>query len=244
MLMTLVLLALCTAVFVLVRHLIEAGIRKLGARNQVSEFGLAFALRATNTVLFMVFGLVMLGLLGLDLSDVEVLLSSIFAVAGVAFFAQWSILSNITASAIIFFSFPYRVGDWIQVVEKDVDIQGTIEDISLFHVLIRNSRGELVTYPNNLILQKPVLRMTAKPAMQLPENLVDDLVPYAVGELIVIKDGQGELQGTIAHKNPQRLLLMLLDGSQCAIPAARLGQCLLIRTAQTDSSHQQQKLDW
>ncbi|AFV00596.1 mechanosensitive ion channel domain-containing protein [Simiduia agarivorans] len=244
MLMTLVLLALCTAVFVLVRYLTEAGIRKLGTKNQVSEFGLAFVLRATNTVLFIVYGLVILGLLGLDLSDVEVLLSSIFAVAGVAFFAQWSILSNITASAIIFFSFPYRVGDWIQVVEKDVDIQGTVEDISLFHVLIRNNRGELVTYPNSLILQKPVLRMTSKPTMQLPENLVDDLVPFGVGELILVRDSQGELQGHIAHKNPQRLLLTLLDGSQCAIPAARLGQCLLMRSAGADASPQQEKLDW
>ena len=231
MLLKFVLLALCTAVFILTRHLVEAGVRKVAGKKHVSEFGLAFALRGLNTLLFIVYGLVMLALLGLDLSDLEVLLSSIFAVAGVAFFAQWSILSNITASAIIFFSFPYRVGDWIQVVEKDVDIQGTIEDISLFHVLIRNIRGELVTYPNNLILQKPVLRMTEKPAMQVPQNRLEDLVPFHPGDTVTLASELGQVTGQILHKNAQRLLLQLADGSECAVPTARLGQCLITKVA-------------
>jgi small-conductance mechanosensitive channel len=77
----------------------------------------------------------------------------------VALFAQWSILSNITASMVIFFSFPYRVGDVIKVTDSDFDLSGTVEEISLFHVLIRNRQGNLITYPNSLILQKPVFKL-------------------------------------------------------------------------------------
>ena len=44
---------------------------------------------------------------GVQLQSLNVFLSSIFAVIGVAFFAQWSILSNITAGVVMFFSFPY-----------------------------------------------------------------------------------------------------------------------------------------
>ena len=72
-------------------------------------------------------------------------------------FAQWSILSNITASLIIFFGFPYRVGDYITVVDKEADISGVIEEISLFHVLIKRE-GQLISYPNTMILQKPVVQ--------------------------------------------------------------------------------------
>ncbi|MBE8568554.1 mechanosensitive ion channel domain-containing protein, partial [Vibrio sp. OPT46] len=86
-------------------------------------------------------------------------LSSIFAVLGVAFIAQWSILSNITASFLIFFVFPYRVGDRIKVVDKDEDICGEIQEISMFHVLIKHDNGNLITYPNNQILQKAVLKL-------------------------------------------------------------------------------------
>jgi small-conductance mechanosensitive channel len=88
-------------------------------------------------------------------------MSSVFAVLGVALFAQWSILSNITASLIIFFGFPYRVGDKIKVMDKDDDISGVIEEISLFHVLIRRG-DELITYPNTLILQKGVIKNPKK----------------------------------------------------------------------------------
>jgi small-conductance mechanosensitive channel len=60
---------------------------------------------------------------------------------------------------VIFFGFPYRVGDRIKVTDSDFDISGTVEEISLFHVLIRTDTGNVITYPNNLILQKPVFRL-------------------------------------------------------------------------------------
>jgi small-conductance mechanosensitive channel len=42
-------------------------------------------------------------------------------------------------------------------MDKDEDISGIIEEIALFHVLIRRGE-ELITYPNNLILQKGVIK--------------------------------------------------------------------------------------
>lgn len=97
--------------------------------------------------------------LGLGYGEISVYLSSIFAVIGVALLAQWSLLSNITASVVIFFAFPYRVGDRIKVTDPDFDLSGSVEEISLFHVLIRTDAGNMVTYPNNLILQKPVIKL-------------------------------------------------------------------------------------
>ena len=92
-----------------------------------------------------------------ELSVCREFLSSIFAIIGVALFAQWSILSNITASFIIFFNFPYKIGDEIKVIDTDGDISGTIVEISLFHVLIQQGE-DLITYPNSLILQKAVIK--------------------------------------------------------------------------------------
>ncbi|MCC4854167.1 mechanosensitive ion channel domain-containing protein, partial [Vibrio lentus] len=88
---------------------------------------------------------------------------SIFAVLGVALFAQWSILSNLTASVLIFFVFPYRIGDRVRVAEKDEDISGVIIDITMFHVILRHSSGNIITYPNNLILQKGVIKVLVEP---------------------------------------------------------------------------------
>ncbi len=234
MLTTIALIGSATLGLLLCRHLLGAGLRKLAVKQAVSELGLAFALRSVNTVLFIVYGLVALGLLGLDFGDVEVLLSSVFAVVGVAFFAQWSILSNITASSIIFFSFPYRVGDWVSVVEKDVDISGQVEDITLFHVLIRNLRGELITYPNNLILQKPVVRLKQKPLVGPTEELSDEIVPFGVGSDIQLGFGEQTVNGRIIHKNAQRVLLALDDGDTLAVPTVKL-QGALIRASQASA---------
>lgn len=83
-------------------------------------------------------------------------LSSVFAVIGVAFFAQWSILSNITAGIIMFFNAPFRVGDRIQLVDKDFPIIARIENIQSFYTHIRTDNDELIVIPNNLFLQKIV----------------------------------------------------------------------------------------
>ena len=79
---------------------------------------------------------------------------------GIALFAQWSILSNITASIIIFFGFPYRLGDRIRVVEAGDEVcEGVIQEISLFHVLLKKENGDQITYPNSLLLQRPVIKL-------------------------------------------------------------------------------------
>lgn len=93
---------------------------------------------------------------GVDPKNIFIALSSVFAIIGVAMFAQWSLLSNITAGIIIFFTTPFRIGDWIQIHDKDVPVEAEIEDIHTFHTYLRTRDGELIVYPNSLFLQKGV----------------------------------------------------------------------------------------
>lgn len=95
----------------------------------------------------------------INFKGLSIFFTSIFAVIGVALFAQWSILSNITASVIIFFSFPARVGDSIKIVDGDNSVIGTITEISLFHVEIIDSDGATILYPNNLFIQRPIIKL-------------------------------------------------------------------------------------
>lgn len=114
-------------------------------------------------------------MLDLGYGDISLFLSSIFAVLGVALFAQWSILSNVSASVLIFFAFPYRIGDKIKVCEKDEDISGTITDITMFHVIIRHENGNIITYPNSLILQKGVIKITEHTVKPLTSDSVENV---------------------------------------------------------------------
>ena len=134
-------------------------VERLGHSKAVQAYRVKYISKVLQLVFTLLFLMVASLILGVEHSQVSVFLSSVFAVIGIALFAQWSILSNVTASLIIFFAFPYRVGDNIKILDGDEDISGVIEDISLFHVMIRKDR-DLVTYPNSLILQKAVIRIT------------------------------------------------------------------------------------
>ncbi|WP_409070964.1 mechanosensitive ion channel domain-containing protein [Flavobacterium sp.] len=93
---------------------------------------------------------------GVDAKDIILAISSIATVVGVAMVAQWSILSNITSGIILFFSFPFKIGDTIHIHDKDFPVIAEIEDISAFYISMVNKDGERVIYPNNLLLQKGV----------------------------------------------------------------------------------------
>ncbi|MBD0831689.1 mechanosensitive ion channel domain-containing protein [Aestuariibaculum sediminum] len=93
---------------------------------------------------------------GTNFKDLAVIFSSVFAVIGIGFVAVWSILSNITSGVIMFFNFPHKVGDKIKIHDSDFPIEGIIEDITAFQLHLKLDNGDLVTYPNNLMLQKAV----------------------------------------------------------------------------------------
>ena len=139
---------------------VGTAISRIGFDKSVKNYRTKYISKTINIVLTIFFVIVLTMLLGIEYSQLSVFLSSIFAVIGVALFAQWSILSNITASLIIFFAFPYRVGDAVRIVDDEEDLSGIIEEISLFHVLIRRN-DDLITYPNSLILQKAVIKLAS-----------------------------------------------------------------------------------
>ncbi len=93
---------------------------------------------------------------GVDAKDIIIAVSSLATVVGVAMVAQWSILSNITSGIILFFSYPFKIGDTIHIHDKDFPVIAEIEDISAFYISMITKEGELVIYPNNLLLQKGV----------------------------------------------------------------------------------------
>ncbi len=143
----------------IIKKIATRAITNLASSKGVKKARLSFIQRCFNVALLFLTASLFAIVTGIGYGDVSLFLSSVFAVLGVAFIAQWSILSNITASFLIFFVFPYRVGDRIKVVDKDEDISGEIQEISMFHVLIKHQNGHLITYPNNQILQKAVLKL-------------------------------------------------------------------------------------
>lgn len=97
---------------------------------------------------------------GVDQSDLALFIGSILTIVGVAFFAQWSLLSNITSSIILFFNHPVKLNDEIVIMEgKDYVFEGRIKDIGLFFTIVQTSDEEDLTLPNNIFITKTIKKV-------------------------------------------------------------------------------------
>ena len=145
-------------ILIIIRFAVVGTIRRIGRRSDISSS------RTKLIVKYISLGITAIALVaitliwGVNFRELGLIFSSIFAVIGVALFAQWSILSNVTAGIILFLAFPFKIGDRIRILDKELETEEefTIEDIKLYYIYLRNSKGHLITYPNNLMMQKAV----------------------------------------------------------------------------------------
>ncbi|MBX9832889.1 MAG: mechanosensitive ion channel family protein [Burkholderiaceae bacterium] len=112
-----------------------------------------------------------------------------FATVGaVAFFAAWSVLSNLFCALLIFTVRPYRIGDYIEVLDtaEKPGAKGRVVDINLLYTTLEDHGaahtaahgGAWLQIPNSLIFQRVVRRFNgvppppapAAPAVEDPKN--------------------------------------------------------------------------
>jgi len=151
-------------IVLVLKFVFSTATRKVGRMGEFDPVRTNLILKYISITLFTATVITLILIWGIDYKDLGVLLSSVFAVIGVALFAQWSILSNLTAGVILFFSFPFKIGNTIRILDNELldkdnpnSERFVIEDIKAFHLHLRNNKGEILTYPNNLVLQKGVI---------------------------------------------------------------------------------------
>jgi small-conductance mechanosensitive channel len=127
-----------------------------GKRYNFPPERVAFATGTFRKILLIFSCSIILLIWGVDQKDLFIFLSSFFAVLGIALFAQWSMLSNITASLLIFVNHPAKIGDVITVMDKDFPLTGEIIQIGLFFIKIKIDNCEIATIPNSQFFQKMV----------------------------------------------------------------------------------------
>jgi MscS family membrane protein len=145
-----------TILYVVIRSIMLRLIKRHSSQSDVPKDREAYIIKLSNIMLILLFLTVTGAAWEISLKGLSVYFASIFTVVGVALFATWSMLSNLTASIIIFF-FPYRIGLNVRIVDGDNSIEGKIVDITLFYVLIETLDNKMCSYPNNLVIQKPLL---------------------------------------------------------------------------------------
>jgi small-conductance mechanosensitive channel len=131
---------------------------KYGTKERIAEKRITYIKKFFSVIVYSVAFLCFALIWGIDFRGIFIFASSFFAVVGIAMFASWSVLSNITSSIILFFSFPYKIGDQIKILDGDNTISGKLQDITMFNLQIEDEEGNIITVPNNLAIQKAIIK--------------------------------------------------------------------------------------
>ena len=151
-----ILLAVVIILLPIIKYIVKKIVAKYGRMIQIHEIRIGQVKRILSIMLNITFFFSIAMIWGVEPNNLLVGLSSVLAFIGVALFAQWSVLSNVTAGLIMFFTAPFRIGDHVNIIDKDIPIAATIETIQSFYTHLRTDDGELIVIPNNVFLQKVV----------------------------------------------------------------------------------------
>ncbi|MGO4262058.1 mechanosensitive ion channel domain-containing protein [Lysobacter sp. TAB13] len=149
----------------LLRHLL----RRLSTRYELAP---AFAIgvrRVLSTVIYITALLLFLNRMGISGSVVWTTLTGFVAVGAVAFFAAWSVLSNIFCALLILTTRPFRLYDYIEVLEggDKPGLRGRVVDINFIFTTLQESHANgddtVLQVPNSQFFQRSTRRWRQEP---------------------------------------------------------------------------------
>ena len=141
---------------ILFRFIAKLSLRKVKNTYGFQKDRLKFTFKLLTSLFYIAGLLVILIIWGVSKGQLMLYFSSIIAVIGIALFAQWSMLSNITASILLFLNHPAKIGDTIMILDKEYPLTGKIKDVGAFFLTFETESNEIVTIPNGLLFQKMV----------------------------------------------------------------------------------------
>lgn len=123
-------------------------------RTRLERSRRKMAIRSVQLFSTMTAIILLTGVWGFKQNEIALFASTILTALGIAFFAHWSLLSNITSSILIFFNHPVKLGDFIKVLHKDYQYEGEVIELNYFFVYIKTVNNAIITIPNSHFFDK------------------------------------------------------------------------------------------
>lgn len=148
---------LLVCLYLFFHKLIKPKIKHLVKRDCLKSKTLKDALITIDVLYGIIFFVIVLFIWGFDFKHLFTLATGILALTGVAMFASWSILSNVTAFFIILIQDKFKVGSYLRILDMDNYIEGELVDITLINTRFKTEKNEIIIYPNNQLLAKIII---------------------------------------------------------------------------------------
>ncbi len=139
-------------------------IRRLGEHHTLPVEMVMGARRISSFIINFGALLIVLSIIGTSASVLWTAFTGFAAVGAVAFFAAWSVLSNIFCTLLIFTTRPFRLHDYIEVLEngEKPGLKGRVIDVNLIYTTLQENggghEGTVLQIPNNMFFQRTVRR--------------------------------------------------------------------------------------
>lgn len=148
--------AIAIIIFLLIRFAVIAIVNRTVTKNLLHKTRGKIIKKLFQIIFTSLLFFIILTIWGVDQSDFMVYLVSVLTVIGIALFAQWSHLSNLTSAIIIFFSHNVRLDDVVSIIDRDYEIEGRVSDVGFFFIRLKTAEGEEIILPNNIFMQKMI----------------------------------------------------------------------------------------
>jgi small-conductance mechanosensitive channel len=145
--------------YVISRFFATRIIKRRARKNQFEEKRTLYLLKLFHSINLLIITVLIVLTWDINLRILRDYLLGFLTIVGVAVFASWSILSNLTSSVILFFYYTYKVGSIIRIVDGTNSITGRILEITLFYIKLQTKDRNIISYPNNLAIQRPIIEL-------------------------------------------------------------------------------------
>ncbi|MFE3868570.1 mechanosensitive ion channel domain-containing protein [Flavobacterium sp. LS2P90] len=140
--------------YIILYFIFKTVINNFLKRTRLERSRRKMAIRAVQLFSTMTAIILLTGVWGFKQNEIALFASTILTALGIAFFAQWSLLSNITSSILIFFNHPVKLGDYVKVLHKDYHYEGEVTEMNYFFVHIKTDSNKIITIPNSHFFEK------------------------------------------------------------------------------------------
>jgi small-conductance mechanosensitive channel len=147
------------------QRLVRRALRRAGQSYSLPPELVMVSRRASGVLIYTVSVILVLERLGVSGTALWGAFAGFATVGAVAFFAAWSVLSNIFCTILIFTSRPFRLYDHVELLEggDKPGLKGQVVDINLIYTTLRESDeagrpAGLLQIPNSLFFQRTVRR--------------------------------------------------------------------------------------
>ena len=164
----------------LLRWLLLRVVKRVAARYELPAEIVIIARRTIGFLVGFAALLLVLRVLGVSGAVLWGAFTGFATVAAVAFFALWSVLTNVFCALLILITRPFRLLDHIELVESGdkAGLRGRVIDMNLVYVTLEETHpagGESVLrVPNSLFFQRATRRWRGEPVPQPPRPRSSD----------------------------------------------------------------------